>query len=451
MFDARRIVAFLDDDADLRAANAQALEMAGFEVLAFGAAEPALRSLDHRFEGVVVTDIRMPGMDGHQLFRRLHERDRELPVILITGHADIPEAVQAVQRGVFDFIPKPYPTSRLIESVGRALASRHVALANRRLAALEPAHEPASPLAGASAAIEQLRRTIRDLAEAQVDVLIEGETGVGKEVVARALHASGPRRRQPFVAVNCAALPEGGVESELFGHEMGAFNGALRKRIGRIEAADRGTLFLDEIESLPAAAQGKLLRVLEEREIAPLGTNEIRGVDLRVLAASKLDLGEQAQRGGFRADLLYRLNTVRICVPPLRERREDIGILFGQFLLEAADRFRRERPPLTDGVRRHLVEHDWPGNVRELRNYAIQVTLGLGGPAAEAPECDGAASSLPDRVDAFEAQLVQEAVQSAHGDVRVALDLLKIPRKTFYDKLRRHGIAISAFRTPATV
>jgi two-component system C4-dicarboxylate transport response regulator DctD len=442
----RRVVAFVDDDDDLRSANVQMLQLAGYEVAPFPSAEMALRNIDASFPGVVVTDIRMPLMDGHQFFRRLHEIDPDLPVILITGHGDIAEAVAAMQTGAYDFVPKPYAAERITQSVARALEKRHLVLANRHLLALAARGEGASPLIGESPLMARLRDTVRQVADADVDVLIEGETGVGKEVVARALHASSRRRQHPFVAVNCAALPEGMIESELFGHESGAFNGAMRRRVGRIEASDRGTLFLDEIESMPPAAQGKLLRVLEEREVAPLGTNEVRPVNLRVLAASKIDLGDAAQRGSFRADLFYRLNAMRIRVPSLRERREDIPLLFGHFLLGAARRARREPPTLTDAMRRRLLEDDWPGNVRELSHFAERVALGLEDRNVAAPAAETGEQSLNHRVDAFESHLIQETLTGVHGDVRAALELLKIPRKTFYDKLRRHGIAIDAYR-----
>jgi two-component system C4-dicarboxylate transport response regulator DctD len=443
----RRVVAFVDDDEELLAANVQALSVAGYEVRPFASAEAALRELGLEFPGVLVSDLRMPVMDGHQLFRRVHELDADLPVILVTGHGDLAEAVAAMHSGAYDFIAKPYPAERLVQSVARAVEKRQLVLANRRLQALAAGAEPSSPLIGVSPAMERLRKTIRQIAEAEVDVLIDGETGVGKEVVARALHAGSGRRRETFVAVNCAALPEGMVESELFGHEMGAFNGAMRKRIGRIEAADRGTLFLDEIESMPLAVQAKLLRVLEEREVAPLGTNEVRSVNLRVLAASKRDLAQAVQAGAFRADLYYRLNAVRICVPPLRERREDVPLLFGHFLRQAAQRFRRETPHLTTPVRRRLLEDDFPGNVRELAHLAERVVLGLEELDAAGPAASCGGVSLHDRVDAFERHLIEETLAEVNGDVRGALEALKIPRKTFYDKLRRHGIRIDDYRS----
>lgn len=441
MFETCSVVAFIDDDEDLRRANVQTLELAGMEVRAFASAEAALRGIDGGFPGVVVTDIRMPRMDGHQLFARLHAIDPELPVILITGHGDIGEAVAALQRGAYDFVAKPFASERLIESVRRAQTTRSLVLENRRLRLLTARNDDDDLLTGAAPVMVRLRATLRRLAEADVDVLIEGETGVGKELAARALHRWSRRRPHPFVAVNAAALPEALAESELFGHELGV-GGALRRRTGLIESADRGTLFLDEIESMPAAIQAKLLRVLEEREVAPLG-GAPRHVDLRVLAATKLDLLDAARRGAFREDLFYRLNVARVRVPPLRERREDIPLLFASFTVDAAARFGREAPALTDAVRLRLSMHDWPGNVRELQHYAERVALG-----AEADPEPGDASllPLPLRVEAYEAALIRDALTGAGGDVRASIDRLGIPRKTFYDKLRRHGIALEPYR-----
>ena len=445
MFEGRNLIAFVDDDPDLRAANVQALELAGLEVAAFASAEAALGAIDAKFPGVVVTDIRMPLVDGHELFRRLRALDPDIPVILITGHGDIDEAVRALHDGAYDFVAKPYPAQRLESSVRRALEKRQLVLDNRRLTALA-GRDDADDILGDTPSMHGLRALIRQLAQADIDVLVEGETGVGKEMVARALHRGGHRRRHPFSAINCAALPEGLVESELFGHEAGAFPGAVRRRVGRIEAADRGTLFLDDIENVPLSVQRKLLRVLEEREITPLGANEVRGVDFRVVAATKVDLGEAVRTGAFRADLFYRLNGVRIRVPPLRERRQDVPLLFGRFLHEAAHRYRTAPPALTEGVRRRLMDDDWSGNVRELRHFADQVALGIPLDNGSAPERPGL--NLPARVEAYEAQILRDALAATRGDVRATLQALGIPRKTLYDKLRRHGVDIAAFRIP---
>ena len=366
-------VALIEDDADFRQALVERLTLEGLEVRAFTAAEPALKALDADFPGVVVTDLRMPGMDGRQLLTRLQALDTSLPVIMITGHGDIADAVAAMHDGAYDFVAKPFPFERLQDSLNRALEKRSLVLENRRLVAMaaEGGHE--LPLAGSSRAITALRATIAQIADARMDVLIEGETGVGKEAVARALHNGGRRRLAPFVAVNCGALPDGLIESELFGHELGAFAGAMRRRVGHVERAHNGSLFLDEVESMPLAVQVKMLRVLEEREIHPIGANEPRVLDLRILASAKIDLSEAARRGDFREDLYYRLNVVRLRVPPLRERREDIPLLFAHFLRRAADRHGVEPPSVTDGVRRRLLEEDWPGNIRELAHFAERI------------------------------------------------------------------------------
>ena len=273
-------VALIEDDADFRQALVERLTLEGLEVRAFTAAEPALKALDADFPGVVVTDLRMPGMDGRQLLTRLQALDTSLPVIMITGHGDIADAVAAMHDGAYDFVAKPFPFERLQDSLNRALEKRSLVLENRRLVAMaaEGGHE--LPLAGSSRAITALRATIAQIADARMDVLIEGETGVGKEAVARALHNGGRRRLAPFVAVNCGALPDGLIESELFGHELGAFAGAMRRRVGHVERAHNGSLFLDEVESMPLAVQVKMLRVLEEREIHPIGATTVQGTSL---------------------------------------------------------------------------------------------------------------------------------------------------------------------------
>ncbi|KQT52735.1 Fis family transcriptional regulator [Aureimonas sp. Leaf454] len=443
------LVAFVDDDETLRSANAQTLALAGYRPLPFASAEAALEVLDATFEGVVVTDIRMPGMGGLQLFRALQRRDPDLPVILVTGHGDVDMAVAALKEGAYDFIAKPYFADRLTGSVARAAEKRRLVLDNRRLRAAAERIDTDMPLIGETPAMEKLRRTLRQVAGAEVDVLVEGETGSGKEVVAELIHRWSPRAKGAFVAINCGALPETIMESELFGHERGAFTGAEKRRIGRIEHASGGTLFLDEIESMPQALQVKLLRVLEAREIAPLGVNEVRKVDLRVVAAAKADLSDPTARGDFREDLFYRLNVVTVRIPPLRERRADVPLLFSHFLARAALRFRREVPDLSPSVRAHLSRHDWPGNVRELVHFSERVALGiedLGGSPPE-PGADSAADlGLAERVEAYEARLLGEALQRHKGAAAPAIAELKIPRKTFYDKLQRHGLVPKDFR-----
>ncbi|TGQ50318.1 sigma-54-dependent Fis family transcriptional regulator [Mesorhizobium sp. M1C.F.Ca.ET.193.01.1.1] len=441
-------VILIDDDGDLLRATKQTLELAGFSVSAFSSASEALAGLDAGFAGVVVSDIRMPEMDGLQLFDRVVDLDPDIPVILVTGHGDIAMAVKAIKDGAYDFITKPFAADRLAQSVWRAAEKRRLVMENRALREAAEQAQEGLPLIGQTPAMERLRRTLRQIADTDVDVLVTGETGSGKEVVASLLHRWSRRATGNFVALNCGTLPETVIESELFGHEAGAFTGAQKRRVGRIEHSSGGTLFLDEIESMPAATQVQMLRVLEMREVTPLGTNEVRPVDLRVVAAAKVDLGDASQRGAFREDLYYRLNVVTLSIPPLRERRDDVPLLFGYFAERAASRFHRPVPAAPAAVQRHLREHDWPGNVRELAHFAERFVLGLeetgGSPSPQLADSD-ASMPLPERLERYEADIIRETLGRNDGDVRRTIEALGIPRKTFYDKLQRHGIVRSDF------
>jgi len=447
-------VILVDDDADLLRATRQTLLLHDYDVQAHAGAQSALAGLHTGFEGVVVTDVRMPGMDGLAFFQHVRRLDADIPVILITGHGDIAMAVQAMRDGAYDFLAKPYPADMLLAAIGRAAEKRRLLLENRRLRqAARHAEFDEQAFIGATPAMQRVKDTLHQVATADVDVLIEGETGTGKEVVATALHRLSHRRDRPLVAINCGALPETVIESELFGHEAGAFTGAQKKRIGRIEHAGGGTLFLDEIESMPPAVQVKLLRVLESRQIAPLGTNEVRDVDLRVVAAAKVDLGDPAVRARhqFRDDLYYRLNVVTVHLPPLRERRDDIPLLFAHYVGQAARRFRRDVPALSSAVRNHLARHDWPGNIRELAHYAERFVLDVL-PVAAGPHHDALADepgTLHQRVERHEGLLIRQALAEHDGDVRATLQALGLPRKTFYDKLRKHGIDRQAYAADA--
>ncbi|TRM49461.1 sigma-54-dependent Fis family transcriptional regulator [Achromobacter sp. LC458] len=432
----------MDDDEDLRRANVQTLKLHGMTVDAHNSARSALPTLHRGFDGVVVTDIRMPDIDGLQLFRRLRDIDPELPVILITGHGDIATAVQCMRDGAYDFLAKPYAPDRLTTAILHASEKRRLVLENRRLREAAFAVEADEvPFIGSTPAMQRIKETLRHIADANVDVLVEGETGTGKEVVATALHRLSRRRHRSLVAINCGALPESVIESELFGHEAGAFTGAQKKRIGRIEHASGGTLFLDEIESMPLAVQVKLLRVLESRQITPLGSNEVRNLDLRVVAATKEDLGDPSIRGKFREDLFYRLNVVTIRIPPLRERREDIPLLFAHYLGHASRRFQRDIPDIPSSITQHVMTHAWPGNVRELAHFAERLVLGVPDTVKSSPvPAPDNKQTLPERMEQFEAQLIRDALQIHQGDIKATLESLGIPRKTFYDKLQRHGI-----------
>jgi len=435
-------VIFVDDEAAIREAVQQWLELSDFSVRTCASAQQALALLDRDFPGVLVSDVRMPGTDGLQLLEQVLALDRDLPVIMVTGHGDVPMAVQALSLGAYDFIEKPFSPERLLDSVRRAQDKRRLVCENRQLRqqfALKDHIE--AQLLGVSPSMENLRRQILELARTSVNVLIRGDTGSGKEQVARCLHDFSPRAAKPFVAVNCAAIPEHLFESELFGHESGAFTGAQAKRVGRIEHADGGTLFLDEVESLPLAQQVKLLRVLQEKTLDRLGSNHSIKVDLRVISASKPDLLDEVRSGRFREDLLYRLNVASVQIPPLRERREDIPLLFEHFVEQTARSHEREAAPLLPSELAWLLGHDWPGNVRELINAAQRHALGLSAPV---PGVD--AQSLAGQMEAFEAQCLHNALLRSQGNIAEVMALLQLPRRTLNEKMQRHGLQRSTYR-----
>jgi len=439
-------VLLVDDDPDMCAAIADTLELAGITSRSFHDAREALSIIDVGFAGLVLSDIRMPGMDGLEFAARIRAIDAEIPVILVSGHADVSMAVSALRDGASDVLSKPFSVESLLASIRRGLASRTLVLENRALRqAADHAIASDSPLLGESAAMVQLRDTVAQLARVNVDVLINGETGTGKELVATLLHRQGPRRARPFVAVNCGALPQASTEAELFGEGPDRLGGRGAGRTGLIQSADRGTFFLDEIDSMDLALQVKLLRVLEEREVLPLGSNTSKILDIRIIASSKRDLAADVRNGSFRQDLYYRLNVVHLRIPPLRERRADIPLLFASFVSAALEQTGIESFRMNDATRRHLIEHDWPGNVRELKNFAFSAVLNL--PTAASMSDGAPAQTLPERLAGFEASILRETLVAVAGDVRAAIKLLGIPRKTFYHKLSRHGLSPGDFRT----
>ena len=435
-------VMVVDDESSIRDAVEQWLSLSGFQVQLFSRAEECLAALPEHFAGVILSDVRMPGMDGLQLLAQVQKRDSDLPVILLTGHGDVPMAVEAMRDGAYDFLEKPFSPETLLGSLRRALDKRRLVLENRALHELADNRAKLdATLLGVSRGLQTLRRQVLDLATLPVNVLIRGETGSGKELVARCLHDFGPRAGKPFVALNCAAIPEQLFEAELFGHESGAFTGASGKRIGKLEYADGGTLFLDEIESMPLAQQVKLLRVLQEQKLERLGSNQSIRVDLRIVAATKPDLLDEARAGRFREDLAYRLNVAELRLPPLRDRREDIPLLFETFAQNAAQRLGRTFPPLTGAQLSHLLSHDWPGNVRELANVAERQVLRLDEPVAGIDP----GQSLAAQQEAFEAQCLRAALTRHKGDVKAVLEELQLPRRTFNEKMQRHGLSREMF------
>lgn len=436
-----RVVHLVDDDADLRHALKQSLELEGLSVRCHTGAQDIgdlpLRSL----YGVIVSDIRMPGMDGLALMRHILGVDPTLPVVLITGHGDVQMAVEAMRSGAYDFIEKPFSANRLFSVVERALEKRRLVLENRSLRnALEGSDDLSSRLVGRNPAIQRLRAQISAVADTDADVLITGETGTGKEVVARALHDFGPRNKGNFVAINCAALPADIFESELFGHEAGAFTGAQKLRIGKLEHANGGTVFLDEIESMPIDLQAKLLRAIEERSIERLGSNRQVALDVRFVAATKADLNNNP---AFRTDLYYRLNVITLDIPALRARKDDIPLLFFHLAREARARYRREIPEITPQIEAGLLAHEWPGNVRELRNVADRFVLGMWAGFGSEPDTglEIGSGSLAERMDAFESAVIKAEISRNGGALKPTYKKLGVSRKGLYEKMRRLGIA----------
>ncbi|GIA67427.1 C4-dicarboxylate transport transcriptional regulatory protein [Vibrio cholerae] len=444
-------VFLIDDESDIRIALAQSFELADLNAQFFASVEEALLAI--KAQGlplVIVSDICLPGLSGQNLLSSVLHQDSELPVILITGHGDISMAVKAMHDGAYDFIEKPFAPERLIDTVHRAIEKRRLTLAleNRQLKRSLKVSQTLGPrIIGETAAIQTLRDTIAQVADTQADILLFGETGTGKELVARSLHEQSARREQNFVAINCGAVPENLIESELYGHEKGAFTGAESRRIGKFEHAQGGTLFLDEIESMPMQAQIRLLRVLQERVIERIGSNELIPLDIRVIAATKIDLKQAAAEGKFRQDLYYRLNIVTLTIPPLRERREDIPALFHHFLLVAAARYGKAATALTASDVQSLLSHDWPGNVRELRNAAERyVLLGKLAQFAESHEPKSKLLGLNEQVAEFEKSILEQTLIECGGSIKATMERLHLPRKTLYDKMQKYQLDKESYK-----
>lgn len=444
-------VLFVDDDENMRLSAEQCLQLEDIPVITCADAKEALNHLKPDYPGVLVTDIRMPGMSGLELMEQVLALDSELPVILLTGHGDIDMAVSAMHKGAYDFQQKPFDPDHFIRMVGHALRQRALVLDNRQLRkSIESPNLLDTLLVGKSPQMQVLRDTVLDLADLPVNVLIHGETGSGKEQVATSLHQLSYRQSLPYVALNCAAMPEHLFESEVFGFEKGAFTGADRQRIGKLEYAKGGTVFLDEIETMPLSLQVKLLRVLQEMKVERLGSNQLIDLDFRLVAATKTDLLTASENGEFREDLYFRLNVAEIHIPPLRERREDIPLLFSHFISQLAHDYGREpfEPNLSDI--QELMQYSWPGNVRELKNIAQRFVFGRQGQklaVSELMKSPAAKSSvsLQCQMRSFERSLLENALRRHKGLVQPLLDELDIPRRTFNELLKKHGIERKAF------
>ena len=436
---------FVDDEVEILHACKQTFQLEGFPIRTFQNAKDVLPLIHEDWLGAVITDVKMPGMSGLELFAEIRKISADIPVVILTGHGDVPMAIEAMHAGAYDFLEKPSPPELLLDVAGRALETRRTvlesALVKRRVK--KGGGEISSTILGESETAAELRKVLTSLAVIDVDVLLIGETGVGKELAARCLHDLGHRKEGAFVPVNCGAIPADLVESELFGHEKGAFTNAIDQRIGKIEKADKGTLFLDEIESMPQETQIRLLRALQERKIERLGGNHSIDVDFRVVAASKVDLREAVKQNRFREDLFYRLNVARVPVAPLRNRDRDILPIFNFYAEVMAQKFGKIQPELSRGLAERLQQYYWPGNVRELRNVAQQFVLGLeldmDGPAESLDELD-LNSGFDELVNCFEKRLIMEALDRTNGKIEKAANLLKIPRKRLYLRMQKLSI-----------
>jgi len=443
------LILIVDDEKNTREGLSRALRDE-YAVATVENGQKALEWLETRQADVVLSDLRMPGMDGLTLLSRLLTRDPKPILILLTAYGNIETAVEAMKRGAYDFLAKPVDLDRLDLLLKRALAERDLGVENRRLKAQLGSKEGFENILGTSMAMQEVFDTIQQAAPTRATVLIEGESGTGKELVARALHQCSPRAEGPFVPVHCAALSPTLLESELFGHEKGAFTGAMERRRGRFELADGGTLFLDEIGEIDAALQVKILRVLEERKFERVGGSVTVNVDVRLVAATNQDLKKQVEEGRFREDLFYRLYVVNLTLPPLREREGDIALLAQHYLKTLAAENNKKEVGLTPEAMEALVAYPWPGNVRELRNVIERmVVLGTGKkltlqdlPASFRLERGSSRSTsrAGNRLRDTEQQLIEEALRRQKGNrTQAALDL-GISRRTLHRKLNEFGL-----------
>ncbi|MBS8261468.1 sigma-54-dependent Fis family transcriptional regulator [Roseibium polysiphoniae] len=444
---AKTPVLIVDDDPAMRSALRQWLGLAGFDTIEVPDADTAMRHVQPSFPGCVVSDVMLNGDDGVRLMKRIAEIDADIPVILITGHGDVPMAVDAMRSGAYDFVEKPFDPEVIAELVRRACEKRSLVLENRSLSRrLVEEGSLERRLLGNSPAMRALRERLLHFAGTDAAVLITGETGTGKEVVAQALHAFGHRKDAPFVAINAAALPETMVEAELFGHEAGAFTGADRTRIGRIEAANGGVLFLDEIVSMPIPLQPKLLRVLQEKCVDRIGGRRPVPVDFRVVSAANIEPKEAVAAKTLREDLLFRLNTIEITIPPLRERGNDSLLLFDTFINRFATQYGIAMLDVTARDEAFLRTYDWPGNVRELRNAAERFVLNAGvgrqplevlviGPGHKVSDIAG--GTLKDLMDSYERSVISNALRRHEGRIAEVMRELGVPRRTLNEKMTR--------------
>jgi two-component system, NtrC family, response regulator GlrR len=448
-------VLIVDDDAALLRLLELRLRAEGHDVVEAASGEAALGLLDHELPELLITDLRMGGMDGLQLFEAVHRRHPLLPVLMLTAHGTIADAVKALQRGVFGYIAKPFEARDLMAEVERALAASQALGANMPIDNGEAVSGETwrEAILTRSPSMRQLLAEARMVAQTDASVVIQGDSGTGKELLARAIHAASSRSRENFVAVNCGAIPENLVESELFGHVKGAFTGAVRDRPGLLAEAQRGTVFLDEIAELPLAAQVKLLRVLQEREVRAVGGERTVKLDVRVICASHRKLEEEVAAGRFREDLFYRLNVVGLNLPALAQRREDVPLLAGHFCAALAQRYGKPVSGFAPGALELLVAAPWPGNVRQLQNAVEKCVVLATGPLIDSGLVQRALSHeagnmlpLDEARRQFERDYLTQLLKLTEGNVSQAARMARRNRTDFYALLGRHQLEPAAFK-----
>ena len=442
-------ILLVDDDPDLLKLISLRLVSAGYRVRTADSGEAALAALAIARPGIVVTDLRMPGIDGMQLFEAIHRQHPSLPVIILTAHGTIPDAVAATQRGVYGFLTKPFDSQDLLAKVAAALK----VAGNDRSGADDVGGAWREGIITRSPQMEDLLRQARLVADSDASVLIYGESGTGKELLARAIHRASPRHDKPFVAVNCGAMPGELLESELFGHARGAFTGAVQAHKGLFQTADGGTLLLDEIGDMPLALQVKLLRVLQEGEVRPVGATQQIPVDVRVISATHRDLDEAKAAGQFREDLYYRLNVVSLKLPALADRREDIPLLATHFLRKLAERYKRTALSLAPEAMAMLIAAPWPGNVRQLLNLleqavALATTTVIPATLVQTALREDASVLVPfeEARRTFERDYLVRLLKITGGNVTQAAAMAKRNRTEFYKLLQRHHLEPGMFK-----
>ena len=451
MNNAKAKILLVDDDPGILRLISIRLSAAGYDVVPENSGEKALAHMSLHRPHVVVTDLRMSGMDGMAVFDAIHQRNPTLPVIILTAHGTIPDAVAATKRGVFGFLTKPFDSKALLEQVEKALTASglHHEAANNDS---EDTHWRRAIITR-NPVMEDVLNQARLVAESDISVFIHGESGTGKDLLARAIHKASPRADHPFVAINCSAIPEPLLESELFGHSKGSFTGATRDHKGLFQAADKGTLFLDEIGDMPMSLQAKLLRVLQDKEVRPIGATQSVAVDVRVISATHRNLEQEMGRGHFREDLFYRLNVVELEIPPLAQRREDIPPLALHFLNKLAAKGSRKVEGFSPEAMKLLVGASWPGNVRQLLNVVEQTVALSTTPIISAILVQKALRTEPGEIlsfvdarSSFEREYLVQLLQISQGNVTQAARLAKRNRTEFYKLLRRHHLEPGLFK-----